>query len=328
MPRFVRTQQIDHTIGPDGLLDLRVTAAEVRIQPVDGDVAHIRATFQIRAYGEPEADRIYEQVQLRVDYASSHALRVTDRDEESGLGRTLKRLFGGDRVDLDLEVEIPASAELQLATVSGDVQATGLHGLQRYTTVSGDLFLVDTAGDIRVNSVSGDATIRGIGPITGQAEAVSGDLIVSAPLLKGLSSSSVSGDITIEGELSPSGKFRVETVSGDLAVALLGSAIFEVRGISTEISSPIDHRIEGRLDRRRVLIGSGGPEFVFSSMSGDLSIRRSARLAASASTLEAPRPTPRPTEAGRMAILRALEQGEIDVEEATRRLAGESSADA
>jgi Toastrack DUF4097 len=327
VPRFVRTQQIDHTIGAEGLLELRVTAADVRIQPVDGDVAHVRATFQIRAYGEPEADRIYEQVQLRVD-ASSRALRVTERDAESGIGRTLQRLFGGDRAELDIEVEVPAGAELQLATVTGDVQATGLRGHQRYTTVSGDLYLVDTAGDIRVKSVSGDATIRGIGPITGQAEAVSGDLVVSAPLLEGLRSSSVSGDVTVDGELSPSGDFRVETVSGDLAVGLRGSAIFEVRGISTEISSPIDHRIEGRLDRRRVVIGSGGPEFVFSSMSGDISIRRSARLVPSASTPATPRRTSHPSDAGQLAILRALEQGEIDVDEASRRLAEEGSSDA
>ena len=67
-------------------------------------------------------------------------------------------------------------------------------------------------------------------------------------------------------------------MSGDLSIGLIGSAVFEVRGLSTDISSNIDHRVEGRLDRRRVVIGSGGPQFIFNSMSGDLSIRRPRRV--------------------------------------------------
>ena len=145
--------------------------------------------------------------------------------------------------------------------------------------MSGDLSLVDCGGVVRVNTVSGDARLRGDESLVVRAESVSGDLAVSAPHLVGVRAQTVSGDVEIEGELEPSGEFRAETVSGDLVVGLIGGATFEVRGLSTDISSDIDHRVEGRHDRRRLVVGSGVPSSLFSSMSGDLAVRRPRRLA-------------------------------------------------
>ena len=87
------------------------------------------------------------------------------------------------------------------------------------------------------------------------------------------------------------------------------------------MSSDLDHRIEGHQDRRRVTVGAGGPEVLFNSMSGDLAIHRPRRLdmPAPAGACAARRTGP-PSPRGRAAaILQALERGEINVEEATRR---------
>lgn len=322
MATFVRTQEISHTIGVAGRLELRVTSADVHVTAVAGTDVRVRGTFEIRAGDEDEADRIFDLIQLR-DERGSDSLRVQERNERPSLGGALNRIFGGgDHGGLDVEVQLPTGAELRLDTVSGDVQATGLRGSQRYHTVSGDLYLVDLGGSVRVNSVSGDATVRGIEPMDVRAEAISGDLNIAAPVLKSVRVTSVSGDIGLEGELHPSGEFRAETVSGDLQIGLLGSAVFEVRGLSTDISSNIDHRVEGRLDRRKVVIGSGGPQFIFNSMSGDISIRRPRRTERWTGPLEAsPTPTA-PAGEDQLAILRELEAGTIDVEEAMRRIGG------
>jgi len=327
MPSFVRTQEIQHIIGSTGRLELSVSSADVQVHAVDGDEVRVRGTFQIRASNEEEANRIYDQIQLQVE-ASSHALHVRERDDRGGLASTLSRLLGGKSAELDVDVELPTGADLRLGTVSGDVQGRGLRGEQRYTTVSGDLYLTELGGSVRLNTVSGDASVRASVPLTVRAEAVSGDLSFSSPLLNALRSTSVSGDISLEGELAPHGEFRAETVSGDLSVGLLGSASFEVRGLSTDISSHIDHRIEGRLDRRRVVIGSGEPVFIFNSMSGDLSIRRPGRVQRWAGTRQEGTPPPQPSADEQLAILQALERGEIDVDEATRRLGGEGATDA
>jgi hypothetical protein len=332
MATFVRTQTIEHPIGAAGRLTLAVTSADVGVEAIDGDIARVRATFEIRAGSDGEADRIFEEVKLRVR-ESGHALEVQEPDDRHvmrhGVLGALPRLFGGSDVELEVLVEAPHGTDLRLTTVSGDVNVRGLVGEQRYQTVSGDLSIVDGGGVVRVNTVSGDARLRGDESLVVRAESVSGDLAVSAPHLVGVRAQTVSGDVEIEGELEPSGEFRAETVSGDLVVGLIGSATFDVRGLSTDISSDIDHRVEGRHDRRRLVVGSGVPGFMFSSMSGDLAVRRPRRVGGIPQPPAAPSPPPAPAAPrapmspdDQLSVLQALERGEIDIDEATRRLAG------
>ncbi len=319
MARYVRTQTIEHQIGAAGLLSLRVTSADVRVRGVDGETATLRATFEIPASSEADADATFEKVRL-LSATSSGELRVEEPDGTPSLGGVIGRLIGGrGDVDFDVEIELPRVAELRLETVSGDVTADAVHGEQRYTTVSGDLFLNDTGGSLRVNTVSGDVVVRAERSLAARVNAVSGDLSLAAPRIESFRAQTVSGDVEVEGQLG-GGDFRVETVSGDFGMGLIGPATFEVRGISTDISSDLDHRVEGRSDRRRVIVGSGGPPVVFSSMSGDLSVQRPRRVSAEAARAAAP--AERITAGDELAVLQALERGEIDVDEAARRLGG------
>ena len=321
MARYVRTQAIEHPIGADGRVVLKVTTADVRVRGTDEERATMRATFQIAASSEAEADAVFERGRMRVA-AGSGALAI-EESNGSSLGGVIGRLLTGrGSVEVDVELEIPRAARLVIESVSGDITAEGLRGEQRINTTSGDLYLDDGGGTLRIETVSGDTVIRAERPVTARLQAISGDLALSAPLIEALRAQTVSGDVEVEGELARGGEFRIETVSGDVSVGLLGDASFEVRGISSDISSDIDHRIEGRLDRRRLVVGSGQPVVIFSSMSGDLAVRRPRRVAAMPAAAEPARsPAPLDEEA-QLAVLRALERGEISVDEATRRLSG------
>jgi hypothetical protein len=337
MATFVRTQTIEHSIGSSGRLDLRVTSADVTIRGVDGDEVRIAANFEIRAGSDDEADATFDEVQLRVDKRDG-VLVVQDHNEEPTLSSLVGRIFSGHgQVDVELRVEMPHGAELRLDGVSGDVSIEDLSGAQRYNAVSSDLSLTRGGGDVRINTVSGDVTQRASQPVTMRAETVSGDISLVAPMLHDLRTGTVSGDIEIEAQLESGGDFRLETVSGDVRFGLLGGAVFEVRGIASDVSSDLDHRIEGRQDRRRVTVGDGGPLVLFNSMSGDLSINRPRRLdrlvpqpptpPSPPAAPAAPSSTSVPSAADQLEILQALERGDIDVEEATRRLAGGAPRD-
>jgi hypothetical protein len=319
MARYVRTQAIEHPIGADGRVVMKVAATDVRLRGTDSGNAVMRATFEISASSEADADAIFERSRMRVA-AGSGALAIEESDDAS-LGGVIGRLLTGrGSVDADVELELPHGTRLVLETVSGEITAEALDGDQRYTTTSGDVFLNEGGGALRVTTVSGDVIVRAERPVSGRVESVSGDLVLSAPRIDALRAQSVSGDVEVDGALAPGGDFRIETVSGDFGIGLAGDAAFEVRGISTDISSDIDHRIEGRLDRRRVVIGSGEPNVIFSSMSGDLSIRRQRRAMPAAPDAPSPAPPPATPDA-QLEILEALERGEIDVDEAARRLA-------
>lgn len=333
MATFARTQTIDHHIGSSGRLDLRVQSADVTVRGTTGGDARVVANFEIRAASDEEADRIFDEIQLRVDRREGMLL-VEYPDDQPSLSSLVGRIFTGrGQVDLEVRVEMPARAELRLDGVSGDFNVEGLTGEQRYNTVSGDASLTGIGGDIRVNSVSGDVTMRAQEPIAVRANSVSGDLSLIGPMILEMQANTVSGDVEIEGQLEVGHDYRIETVSGDVVFGLLGPATFEVRGIASDVSSALDHRIEGRQDRRRVVIGDGGPTVLFNSMSGDLSVNRPRRLdrivpqppAAPPPPVAPTAPAPalaRPSAEEQLEILRALERGEIDIEEANRRLSG------
>jgi hypothetical protein len=323
MGTYVRTQTIDHNIGERGRIALEVTSGDVKVRGIPGGEAHVRATFEIFASSDADADRIFDAVQLRVNRGSGE-LNVEEPEGNHSMGSVIGRLFGaGDRYELALEADVPASAELRLTAVSSDVDVTELRGEQRYKTVSGDLSVTNGGGSVRLESVSGDATVRAEEPLAIQSQGVSGDLNIVASLLRSLRATTVSGDVEVEAQLSEDGDFRVETVSGDLNMGLVGDATFEIRGLSTDVSSELDHRLEGQVDRRRLIVGNGGPRLAFNSMSGDVNVRRPRRLSAQPKPAE---PVAQPTAAEKQSeieVLRALERGEIDVDEATRRLAGD-----
>jgi hypothetical protein len=329
MGTYVRTQAVEAPIGPSGRLTVRTTSADTTISATDRELARVRATFEIRAASEEEADRVFAECQLQVERAQE-SLTVSDsKGLTDGMATVLGRIFGQRaRVDATIEVELPAHAALAFEAVSADLAATGLRGVQRYRTVSGDLILNDVGGEVTVNGVSGDVIVRGAETLGLRAEAVSGDLSALMPRFSSLRATSVSGDVEIEGAFDPAGEHRVDTVSGDLSVGLVGGATFEVRGVSTDVRCRLPHQLSGSADRRRVIVGDGGARVLFSSMSGDLSIASPRRLSTEGGP--EPRPaataaTPAPAEtSGRdeLETLRALERGEIDVEEAARRLAG------
>ena len=322
MGTYVRTQSIDHTVGDRGRVSLEVTSGDVQVRGIPGGEAHIRATFKISASSDADADRIFEAVQLRVQRASGE-LSVEEDEGNLSIGSVIGRLFGADgHYELTVEAEVPVAAQLKLTGVSSDVDVSDLRGDQSYQTVSGDLSVTNAGGSVRLETVSGDATIRADELLSLQSQGVSGDLNVTASTLRSLRANTVSGDVEVEAQLAEGGDFSVETVSGDLEVGLVGDATFEVRGLSTDVSSELDHRLEGQVDRRRLIIGSGSPRVSFKSMSGDVHVRRPRRLNAQPIPT-APRGEPTAAEKqSELEVLRALERGEIDVDEATRRLGG------
>ncbi|MCZ1012677.1 DUF4097 family beta strand repeat-containing protein [Streptomyces lydicus] len=102
---------------------------------------------------------------------------------------------------------------LDVRSVSGDVEARGLHTL-RGTTTSGDFEVGRVDARVDVSSVSGDIEIGAYNGTEFRANTVSGDVHVSAtPAADGsIDASTVSGDVTTRGTSHLSE--RVSTVSG------------------------------------------------------------------------------------------------------------------
>ncbi len=252
--------------------------------------------------------------------------------------------FGGGRRVAQLEVELPVATEVAIDIASGWLDAQGMRGEQRYRLVSAETRLRGVAGRIQLNTVSGDATIELADAADLSVKSVSGDVAVRGGRLDALRVGTTSGDVRVDSPLVGRSGNTVETLSGDVALVAAGGLRVEARTVSGDLTSDLPHRSEGRMGRRTLIVGDGSIELGFRSVSGDLRIHDGSGLAAA----EMPRvptppvaPTPPvppearaaagtpspndeagdPAEAERMAVLRALEQGELDVPAAMERLA-------
>jgi len=333
MATFVRVQEIEHPLPADGQFTLRTTSADVEMRGRETDVARVRIEFELRAGSDAEADRAFESLRYGV-HAAEGVLEVTDqKPPDRGLG-AISRILGvsGIKVETRVVAHIPARATINYSGVSADLIATGTLGTQEYRTVSGDIVLSDAGGQIRVGGVSGDVSLRAEAPVWLRANTVSGDLSAIAPRFEECRVVTVSGDVDLDGDVAAGGDHRVETVSGDLSLGITGGLTLEVRGLSSDVEVNLAHRSEGSRDRRRYVVGDGAAGLLFSSMSGDVTVS-TARRGGGASLSPPPPPAPAPVappppprpalnEDAQLEVLRALERGEIDVEEATRRLAG------
>jgi Putative adhesin len=334
MATYVRTQEITHDIGARGRFALRVTSPDVELRAGPATTATVRVKIELRAGSEEEADSLFERLRFRVRQAEG-SLEVTEpRRSESGIGAIVQLLgIGSAHIEnASVAAELPEQTEVAFEGVSGDVTASGFRGWQEYRTVSGDLVLERVTGDVHVRGVSSDVSLRAEEPMRLELNTVSGDASAIAPRFDALRLVTVSGDIELEGDFAAGGQHRVETVSGDLTLGVVDGLTLEVRGLSSDTRVSVPHRSEGSRDRRRYVIGDGEGSLLFSSMSGDASVHPARRISAPSPPVPpAPPSPPSPPaaphvgEQDQLEILRALEAGEINVDEAAARLAGRST---
>jgi hypothetical protein len=340
------TPVIDHLVGATGRVAVRLTSARIRVRGTDGERAIVRT-----ADGRPLPDRIVVET-------TESGLSIKERE---GFG-----ILGVGRKTASLEIDCPRHADVTIESASGDIDGAGLRGDLRVKTVSGDIDLDDVAGDLDLGVVSGDAKIGLVGETDLAIRSVSGDVDVRGGSLTALRIGTTSGDIRIDSPLRSASENAIETLSGDVTLGVEpGPGLqVEARTVSGDIHSDLPHRNDGRMGRRSIVIGRGAVELTFKSVSGDLRLveagtRRTGlgRPAVPAMPVapeppRSPAPPPTPPSAGvadrgadaaetgpreapgsepdgaeRMAILRALEAGELDVATAMTRLAALDEAE-
>ncbi len=306
---------LEHHLGAEGLLSIRLRNGDVRIRGVDSDRVGIRA----------------------VDGHDLSAMFAVDLGEGNVSLRSTRDGGGSSPV---LQIDLPRRATLVVETTSADIEVDGLAGDQRYRTASGEVQLRAVTNRIAVEAVSGDIDVVATGEAEVSVRTMSGDVALRAGTLRSLQATTTSGDLKVAGRLLGPGPFKIMTVSGDMLLAPAGDVRVEMATLSGDLASELDGLTETRRGHRSLRVGSGEPLVEFRSMSGDLSVVRPTAVPARATLsgpaapdLSAPASDP-PTERlptgapandaivtayedARLRILRSLERGEIDVEEAS-----------
>jgi hypothetical protein len=337
----LRGPDVEHSIGTNGRVAVRVASWDVELVAVDSDVVRVRAADGGDLPRDIEIQREADGITIR---------------QPSLLGGL--NLVIGRSGDARIAVEVPATARTNVVTASGDVHARGLRSDGQFRTASGDVTIVDASGTLLAESVSGDVAIDVTDTADLTVKTVSGDVAVKGGTLDRVAVTTTSGDVLLGSELG-AGPHSIATLSGDAIIRAGDGVTVTARTVAGDLSSSLPHRSEGGPGRRSIIVGNGVTGLQFRSVSGDLRVVGSGekldlieipmppgppnppappRAPASPGRADAgtgdeaaePAPaveTERDTESARLTILRALERGEIDISEATARLAGLDGTD-
>jgi hypothetical protein len=297
--------EITHRIGRNGRFSLNNVSGDVRLRGVDGDEVRVIARWD----GHKD-----DPMPLAINRGDGYLEIETDQK----MGWFSFR--GGS---IEFQIDVPFRARVDITAVSADVESHGLTGEQTYKSVSGDLVIDGTGGRVSATSVSGDVSVTAVATAEVNLTTTSGDIEAYAEWFSPVRLKTVSGDMSLRGRFAQGPQHTVESVSGDLTIeALNGLKVDTKRGLDLS-----------KKDKEPMVTGDGGANLRFRSLSGDV------RLCGFSTAQPAPRssasyPEPEPeaapqaepmNEEDSLEVLRALERGEISVEEASRRLEGAGS---
>lgn len=267
----------------------------------------------------------------------------------TSIGDQISRWVGGmrgPRPDMDIEITIPAACDVAVRSVSGDIQIQGATGNIYLESASGDMRLDDSQGNLLVKTANGGFEASGFSGRLGVRTA-SGDINIHGGVLQAFNIGTISGDVNLSGQLTPDGEYGIRTTSGDTILLLPSdtACTVQVRTVSGDIDCELPYQRTRESRRHMALaINGGGPTVQFGSISGDLSIKPLTDAAsAGAPDRDATQrlhrenaPTefggsgetfrvadaggPSPRQSAEMAVLEAIERGELTVDEGLARL--------
>ncbi len=277
--KIVETYALEKT----GKVYLENVAGDITVSTWDKDAIEITA---IKRGGR---ERDLDDVTIDIRQIDGNIRIITRHDREFSL-------FRSSSVSVHYEIIVPVQASVRVKSISGDVEVRKIGGFLNVETVSGeievrvaenDVQCKSTSGDIDLESIKGDAdlnTVSGeisIQEIEGSVEVrtVSGDIEMGAfSHAEEIEVSSTSGDIDLQGELSRSGMYRLDSFSGDTKVVIPSGSDFELsaKTFSGSVDCDFEVKMSGRFDPKKVqgTVGKGGASLAISSFSGKIQIMK------------------------------------------------------
>ncbi len=259
-------------IDANATISIENIAGEIVVQGWDKNEAHLTG----------ELGKSVEELEIDASN-SSLRIEVINRNVRNIDSTELKLMVPrGASVDIsavsaDVDVSGLDNEKLTASSVSGDVEVNASSKRVSIESVSGDVEFEGQTQRISAESVSGDIDLSGIaGDI--EATTVSGDMELQADAIENAKLETVSGDITVKGEISGNGKLTAESMSGDVVIIMPASQIglFKAQSFSGRIYTDfgsVSHAKHGPGSHLKHVEGSGGAEVRVESFSGNIKLK-------------------------------------------------------
>jgi len=209
---------------------------------------------------------------ITVTHGKSNQITITSIQKDDRIEVTMEQV--GDTVTVktiypkgnnknlggvDFQVSFPSEGSLDIQSVSGSIEVTGVAGSQSLKSVSGDIVARGLAGELSLDSVSGDVDMAEMNGAN-------------------INANSVSGDIKYRGGF-PGEEYNFNSTSGGVQIDYVGGAACILKGQS--ISGSIDSDNDGLTIHTQKYSGmksvsgdvnGGGAEVSVNTVSGNIRI--------------------------------------------------------
>ncbi len=288
---FARTVRLGRT----GMFELSNIAGDITITGGGGEDVRVQAVKRVRRQNENDARALLRDVDIQVTERSGLVEVRTElpsrRDVAAAVDYTIALPSGASVGVRTVSGNVRVSnvkGELRAESISGDVNASAIGRLRAMKSVSGNIDISDAdAEDIVANTVNGDVIVRNLKARSMDLESVSGNLRFSDTQCDRVSLKTISGDIDYAGRLARSGRYEMQSHSGDVRITPIGNAAFDLEAntFSGDVRSDFPLTLRGavgnnltagpgpRFNRTvRGTLGDGGAMLSIRSFSGDIAI--------------------------------------------------------
>ncbi|HZE44419.1 MAG TPA: DUF4097 family beta strand repeat-containing protein [Steroidobacteraceae bacterium] len=135
-----------------------------------------------------------------------------------------------------LVIHVPTNSSVAASLVSSDLKVSAVHGGLELRTVSGNIS-GEGGGDVHANAVSGDIQLTANSAKVIEVKAISGNIVLTGGNAD-VEASTVSGDAHLT--LGTVSRARFKTVSGDLSATLAAAADAQIEGESVSGDVKLD----------------------------------------------------------------------------------------
>jgi hypothetical protein len=195
------------------------------------------------------------QIEFRNDKGAGPASKVhvvvIDKDD-------VLRTKSGCQALTDVEMNVPRGATVQVQTREGSISIAGVStayagtqsgdiNLERVLqvlevgTIDGTVSVKDSSGRMDLNSVSGNVVVTNVKPLDPsdafESTTVSGDLELEKVTHAQMNLRTVNGNMRLSGPLASGGRYGINTMSGDVTLALPADASFQ---LNAKVSAQAD----------------------------------------------------------------------------------------
>jgi DUF4097 and DUF4098 domain-containing protein YvlB len=284
-------------------LTLSNIRGSVKILPGDNDVIAVTAAIHNDSGDE-------ENTRIEISRADDGSVKIHTRYNQIGF-RFYRKWYP---CKVDYEVLVPKECTLKVRGLSNTATIEGISGELDISTVSGDIECRSLTGQLKIKTVSGDVLGEAISA-SARLNTISGDISLKNSDFPALRGVTVSGDLVIETPLGD-GPYDFNSVSGDikLDISAVDGATVSSSSLSGDVrtSTPFFQTNQSR-NHRKIEIKGGGVEINHSSVSGDLFLDSEINIGASENKSEE-MPIENRSQT-RSDILERVDRGELSVEQ-------------